>query len=85
MERGKGFYVSALGTVSTHLGCLVPPVGVNTLHYPDDHFYINHVFWDDTVEVMKAKVTVGIAVEIHSGKVSTLSDTVSWVLEAKMN
>ena len=65
--------------MSNHLGCLVSPVCVDTFHYPDYHFHINNVFWDGTVEVMKIKVTVGLAVEveIHYGKISILSYTIS--------
>ena len=79
MKKGKGLYLSAPGTISTHLGCSVSPVFVDTSHHPDGHFHINHVFWDDTVEVMKIKVTVGLAVEveIQSGKLSILSYTMS--------
>ena len=83
----KGLYPSAPGAVCTHLGCLVSPVCVDTFHCPDGHFHINCVFWEDTVEVMKIKVMVALAVEveIHTGKVSILSYTVSWELESKVN
>ena len=77
MERGKGPHLSAPGAVSIHLGCPVPPIGVDTFHHPDGHLLINCVFWDGTVEVMKVKFTVGLEVEIHSGKVSILSYIVS--------
>ena len=77
MERGKGLHLSAPGAVSIHLGCPVPPLGVDTMHCPDGHLHINCVFGNGTVEVMEVKLTLGLEVEIHSGKVSILSYTVS--------
>ena len=77
MERGKGPHPSAPGVVSIHLACLVSPVGMYTIHHLDGHLHVNLVFWDGTVEVMEAKFTFGLEVEVHSGKVSILSYTVS--------
>ena len=76
-EGRKGLYLPAPGAIRSHLSCSVPPVGIDAIHCPDGHLHVNHVFGDGTVKVVKVKVTVCLEVEIHSGKVSILSCTVS--------
>ena len=58
MERGKGPHMSAQGAVSIHLGCLVPPLGVDTTNCLDGYLHVSCVFWDSTVEVMEIKFTL---------------------------
>ena len=59
---------------------------MDAIHCPDGHLYIYHVFGEGTAKVVEEdKVALGSEVEIHSGKVSRLTCTVSCLLEAKVN
>ena len=84
-EGRKGFHLPTTGAIWSHLGCSVPPVGIDAIHHPDGYLYVNCVFRDGTVKVVKVKVTMCLAVEIDSWKVSILSYTVYWVLEDNVN
>ena len=73
LEGRKGLHPSAPWAVRSHMSCLVPPVGVDTIHHPNGHLHINPVLWDGTVKVVKVKIAVALEVEIHYGKVFILS------------
>ena len=54
---------------------------------PDDHFYINGIFWLGRKEVVEEEDTLCPNVEIHSGKASmgTYTVSVEGPLEANVN
>ena len=58
---------------------------MDTIHHPDGDLWIYWVSKENTTKVVEDKATLGSEVENHSGKVSMLTYTVSWVLEAKVN
>ena len=62
-------------------------IGMDAIHSPDGHLYIYCVFGEGTTKVVEEKVTLCPDVEIHSGKVSMLTYTVSvgGLLEAIVN
>ena len=76
-KERKGIHLSAPGAIQSCLGKTISSVSINAILHPDGHLYIYHVFGDGTMEVVEDKVTLSSDVEIHSGKVSWLTYTVS--------